>query len=98
VVQPTAEQNEATPAPASTELKATAVSTPPAVSSTTTNANVTVDLEDLHYAVTGWARAHGRSPTNFEEFASTCGFQMPPPPPGKKYVFGSKYHVLLVNK
>ena len=35
---------------------------------------------------------------NFEDFASTTSYQIPPPPHGKKYVINRQMHVVLENR
>jgi hypothetical protein len=42
-----------------------------------------------------WILANRRPPKNFEDFAATAGIQIPPPPPGKKYVIDKSMHVIL---
>lgn len=107
VVQPVAEQNNETTAPTNTEnLTVTTTSTlppgyfQPTVSSSATNAMEVekMDPVTVGYEVRAWMRAHGRAPKDWEEFASTCGHQFSPPPPGKKYAFDNRYQGVLVDK
>jgi hypothetical protein len=48
----------------------------------------------LTTALRRWMIAHKRAPTDFEEFSA--GMQIPPPPPGKKYIIGKNNRVELV--
>ncbi len=54
-------------------------------------------LQMLNRAVLGWKMEHHRQPRSIEDFASTVGFQIPPPPEGKKYALDSKGFIILVN-
>lgn len=54
-------------------------------------------LQMLNRAVLGWKMKNHRRPQSFEEFASTAGVQIPPPPAGKKYALDSKGFIILVN-
>jgi len=71
---------------------------PVAVSAGDTNVNTAPDFTKINIGIRGWRMEHGRMPTNFDEFAATCGFYIPPPPPGKKYTFDAKLHASLVNR
>jgi len=90
-----AENTPTTEAEPSTQVEASA---PVAVSPGSTNVNAAPDFATINYTIRGWVFQHGRMPTNFNEFAATCGLQISPPPPGKQYVFDAKLHVQLVNR
>jgi len=74
--------------------------TPIVVSQSKTNAYVAPDLGSLSRAVRTWGLQHTGMPNSFEEFAADPGpgVVIPPPPPGKKYAFDAKKHVILVNR
>jgi hypothetical protein len=38
------------------------------------------------------------APPDFEDFAATANFPIPPPPEGKRYAINSQMHVILVNR
>ena len=57
-----------------------------------------LDLSAMTTLLHIWVRDHGRKPNSFEEFASTCGYQIPPPESGKKYVINYTYHVVMADK
>ena len=75
------------PAPPSTQAEAA-----PKVANATTPAGEQVDL---NREVRRWILANRRPPKNFEEFASSSGVNIPPPPTGKKYVLDKSMHVTL---
>ncbi|HEV2330531.1 MAG TPA: hypothetical protein VGY56_17245 [Verrucomicrobiae bacterium] len=54
-------------------------------------------LQMLNRAMVNWTMQHGRRPQSFEEFASTANITIPDPPPGKKYAFGGRGWIVLVN-
>lgn len=68
-------------------------SSPPSVSSN--NAGPT-QLQSLNRALLGWKIKNHKQPGTFQEFASSAGFQIPDPPPGKKYSLSSGF-IVLVN-
>ena len=53
--------------------------------------------QQINGRVRGWWTQHGHWPANFEEFAATSGIQIPPPPPGMKYMFDGRLHVRIVK-
>jgi hypothetical protein len=53
---------------------------------------------DLNREVRRWILGHRRPPKNFEEFAGSTAVQIPPPPPGKKYVLDKSMHVTLARQ
>jgi hypothetical protein len=56
-------------------------------------------LDALSSAVRIWGLNHNGMPKDFQEFAANPdGTVIPPPPPGKKYAFDHKKHVILVNR
>lgn len=60
-------------------------------------ANAEPDMGELNRAMIRWIVRNKRAPSTFEEFASTAGVQIPPPPAGKKYVIAANKHIQLVN-
>lgn len=56
------------------------------------------DLGEINRSLIRWIVGNRRKPSSFEEFASSSGAQIPPPPAGKKYVIGANMHVQLVNQ
>ena len=56
------------------------------------------DLRALDRTLIRWMVRNKRRPADFQEFASSAGTPIPPPPPGKKYVFSSTMHIELVNQ
>lgn len=56
------------------------------------------NLPELQRDVIRWVVGNHRMPTNFDEFASTAGVAIPPPPPGQIYVIDSKMHVGLAKQ
>jgi hypothetical protein len=78
-----------------------AAPTPPIVASMpapATATNAAPDLRAINRALIIWSVHHRRQPSSFEEFAASAGFQIPPPPPGKKYVIDSNGLISLVNR
>ncbi len=55
------------------------------------------DLSELNRQLRRWIVRNRRPPKNFDDFASSCGFQIPSPPPGKKYSIDKQMHIVLVN-
>jgi hypothetical protein len=56
------------------------------------------DLSELNRRLIRWIVGNRRPPKNFEDFAATAGFTIPPPPPGKKYVIAKNMHIELVSQ
>ena len=56
------------------------------------------DLRPLNHALLIWIVHNRRHPAGFEEFAANAGIQIPPPPPGKKYIIDSRGLISLVNR
>ena len=73
---------------------------PPTPAATTVSeaAPAEPDLGELNRQLRRWLVANRRPPKNFEDFAANTTPQIPPPPPGKKYVIDPKMHVLLVKR
>ena len=96
VAQPPTQQPAAAPG---IQQPGTPVPVAPVVTSqTNTNINVEPDLDALSMAVRAWGLQHSGMPKDFAEFAANPNIQIPPPPPGKKYAFDHKKHVILVNR
>lgn len=57
-----------------------------------------VDLGELNRTMIRWIVGHRRPPANFEEFATTCGVPIPPPPAGQKYIIAKNMHIQLVSQ
>lgn len=68
----------------------------PEVAANATNA--VPDLRPLNQALIGWIIQNRRHPASFEEFAASANIQIPPPPPGKKYVLNGHGLISLVNR
>lgn len=62
------------------------------------DANSDAVLSELNYQLKRWIVRNQRVPANFEEFVSSAQIQVPPPPPGKKYVMGKQVKIELVNR
>jgi hypothetical protein len=93
-----------TPTPAPTD-QAAAQSSPGAApsqpmhpSASGVQSNGEPDLAELNRTLIHWIVRNRRGPSSFQDFASTAGVQIPPPPPGKKYVIGQNMHIQLVNQ
>src|SRR5262245_40513708 len=89
---PPANANSSTPAQnaATTPAPAPSVQAPPPAQ---TSEPVNLDRE-----LRKWIVRNQRPPKNFEDFAATAGIEIPPPPPGKKYVVDKTMHVVLANR
>jgi hypothetical protein len=57
----------------------------------------TKQMQALNRALVGWMIRNRRHPQTFQEFASTAGFQIPNPPPGKKYTLNTRGFIVLVD-
>jgi hypothetical protein len=88
VVQPT---NAALPAGA-------AAAQPGAVLDVPAGADPQTVTAELEREVRKWILRYRRTPRSFEEFISTTPMQIPPPPPGKKYVLTREMKVVLENR
>lgn len=78
-----------------------AAPTPPIIASMpapATATNAAPDLRAINRALIIWSVHNRRQPASFEEFAASAGFQIPPPPPGRKYVIDSRGLVSLENR
>lgn len=80
-------------APASPPPANRVQSSPPSASPTATGPT---QLQSLNRALLGWKIKNRRQPQSFEDFASSAGFQIPSPPPGKRYALSSGF-IVLVN-
>jgi len=56
------------------------------------------DLDAITRQLRRWIVRNQRPPRDFEDFAATANFPIPPPPEGKKYAINSQMHVILVNR
>lgn len=54
-------------------------------------------MQAMNRALIAWIRANGHRPNTFQEFASSTSFQIPTPPPGKKYGFNGRGFIVLVD-
>jgi hypothetical protein len=61
-------------------------------------ADPNVVLEELNRELRRWLVSNQRTPASFEEFISSSRMEVPPPPPGKKYVLTRKMRVELVKQ
>ena len=93
---------DAAPAPADANAAQAAPESQPAAAAApqpaVTATNSAPDLHLLNQALMGWVYKNGRRPASFEEFASSAGVQIPPPPAGKKYAFNGRGFIVLVNR
>jgi hypothetical protein len=55
------------------------------------------EMQAMNRALIGWIRANGHRPKTFQEFAGSTDFQIPTPPPGKKYALNGRGFVVLVD-
>jgi hypothetical protein len=56
------------------------------------------DMAALDRAARLWMFQNRRRPTSWEDFAAHASVQIPPPPPGKKYVLSKDMRVTLVDR
>jgi hypothetical protein len=56
------------------------------------------DPVELNRELRKWILRNRRPPKNFEDFSSTAGVQIAPPPDGKKYAIDKTMHVILVKR
>ena len=84
----------ATPAPDSATPAPAGGSQPASAASAT---NAMPNLQPLNQALIGWRLQNRRVPASFAEFAASAGINIPPPPPGKKYIINSHGLISLVN-
>jgi len=56
------------------------------------------DLAALQRTLIRWIVGHRREPANFQDFASSAGVTIPPPPPGQHYIITKSMHIELVNQ
>ena len=89
---PPATQTDASPAAPSTQ--SAAGSSPAAAGDT----NALPDLRPLNQALIGWILSNKRHPASFEEFAGSTDIQIPPLPPGKKYILNGRGLISIVNR
>jgi hypothetical protein len=71
---------------------------PPQAPVVSANANTGPDLAGLSREVRRWIARHRKAPSSFQEFASSAGVPIPPPPAGKKYELTRQMQVILVNR
>jgi hypothetical protein len=53
------------------------------------------EMQAMNRALIVWMRTNGRRPKTFQEFAGSTDFQIPTPPPGKKYAFNARGFIVL---
>jgi hypothetical protein len=53
------------------------------------------EMQAMNRALLDWERANKRRPKTFQEFASSTDFQVPTPPPGKKFAFNARGFIVL---
>jgi len=94
-----------TAAPEQTATQETAATTAPsqpvhtpvsATAAANADSGLTV-LQQLNRSVLQYRIQNHRYPTSVEEVAAFAGVQVPPPPPGKKYVFNGRGLIVLVD-
>ena len=90
---PPATQTDA--APAAPAAPPAAVNSEPAAAGDT---NALPDLRPLNQALIGWILSNQRHPASFEEFAGSTDIQIPPLPPGKKYILNGRGLISIVNR
>jgi hypothetical protein len=56
------------------------------------------DPAELNRELRKWILRNRRTPKDFNDFASTAGIQVPPPPEGKRYAIDKTMHVVLVKR
>jgi hypothetical protein len=56
------------------------------------------DMTELDRVARMWMFRNHRRPTSWDDFAANAGVQIPPPPPGKKYVLSRDMRVTLVDR
>jgi hypothetical protein len=89
--------------PPQTNAASSAPAMPPAVANSQSGpaasaTNAMPDLRPLNQALIAWIIQNRRHPATFEEFAASANIQIPPPPPGEKYVLNSRGLISLVNR
>jgi hypothetical protein len=57
-----------------------------------------VDMAGLNRVARFWMLRNRRRPTNWDDFVAHAGVQIPPPPPGKKYVLSKNMRVTLADQ
>jgi hypothetical protein len=90
----------ATPPPQAEASQAAPATPPAAVNSAPMAANTNnamPDLRPLNQALLRWIVQNRRRPSSFEDFAASANTQIPPPPPGKKYILNSRGLISLAN-
>ena len=56
------------------------------------------DMAALDRAARMWMFQNHRRPTSWDDFAAHASVQIPPPPPGKKYILSKDMRVTLVDR
>jgi hypothetical protein len=90
---PPTTQSEASPA--APAIQPTAVNSSTTVASTT---NGLPDVRALNGALMEWVIQNQRHPASFEEFAAGANIQIPPLPPGKKFILNSRGLISIVSR
>jgi len=55
-------------------------------------------IHEMEKVLVGYMISQHHRPQSFEEFVAATKIQVPPPPPGKKYVIAQNMHIILVSK
>lgn len=55
------------------------------------------NIHQMERVLVGWIISTHHRPNSFEEFVAATRIQVPPPPPGKKYVIAKNMHIILVD-
>ena len=62
-------------------------------------ANGQPNMDQLNRVARAWLLRNSRRPADWADFVAHAGVQIPPPPPGKKYVLDThRMHVTLENR
>ena len=61
-------------------------------------ADLDAELAALTQELRKWSVQHQRTPKSFEEFSGSAPFQVPVPPPGKKFAISKQMRIVVVNQ
>jgi hypothetical protein len=56
------------------------------------------DMAEINRVARKWILRNNRRPTGWDDFVANAGVQIPPPPPGKKYLLSRSMHVSLIDR